>query len=192
MKKKYANFLLILGIVFVALNLRTALTSVGPLISSIREDLLLSSGMAGLLTTIPLLAFAVISPLAPKIGNRWGYEGTILIGLLVLSAGIAVRSMTFTVALITGTMLIGIGIAVCNVILPAIVKRNDRPHDGAVFNNNGGIWLDRCWYKCSSFTKSWTWMAALSFVLGDFIYCGCCRVASSSSLGKKCCRESGS
>lgn len=121
-KSKIINVLLILGIIFVSLNLRPTITSVGPLISAIRSDMNMSNSLSGLITTLPLLVFAILSPLAPRIGKRWGYERTILIGLIVLAVGISIRSVTLTTAFFAGTFLIGLGISVCNVLLPGIIK----------------------------------------------------------------------
>lgn len=115
--------LLIISIIFVAFNLRPALTSVGPLISSIRSDLEISNGIAGFLTTLPLLAFAFFSFLAPRLGHRYGNGRIILFGLLVLSIGILIRSSGFTSLLFLGTALIGVGIAIGNVLLPGIIKQ---------------------------------------------------------------------
>lgn len=116
------KLLLLGGIVFIAFNLRPAITSVGPLISYIQSDLQLTSGLSGLLTTLPLIAFAVLSPLAPVIGHKIGNELTILLGIVVLGIGIVVRSSGGMVSLLAGTALAGVGIAICNVLLPGIVK----------------------------------------------------------------------
>ncbi|GIN95499.1 putative transporter YycB [Siminovitchia terrae] len=113
---------LIVGIVFIAFNLRPAITSVGPLVSLIRNDLELSNGLAGSLTTLPLIAFAVLSPFAPKIGQKIGNELTILLGVALIGAGIVIRSMGSISLLFVGTAVAGIGIAVGNVLLPGIVK----------------------------------------------------------------------
>jgi MFS transporter, CP family, cyanate transporter len=118
------NTLLVIGIIFVAFNLRPAITSVGPLIGFIRDDLEISNGMAGLLTTVPLLAFAFISPFAPKIAQKFGNELSVLIGLYLLGAGIIIRSTGILYLLYSGTILVGLGIALCNVLLPGIVKQN--------------------------------------------------------------------
>lgn len=117
------SLLLILGIIFIAFNLRPAITSVGPLIGSIRTDLHISNGVAGMITTLPLLAFAVFSIVAPIIGKKWGNEATIFISLLVLLVGALIRSSGHLGLLFLGTALIGTGIAICNVLLPAIVKQ---------------------------------------------------------------------
>lgn len=113
---------LIAGIIFIAFNLRPAITSVGPLISSIRTDLDMTNGMAGFLTTLPLLSFAFLSPVTPKLGQRLGNERTLWIGLVVLLIGILLRSYGEAFTLFAGTALIGVGIAVLNVLLPSLLK----------------------------------------------------------------------
>ncbi|AUZ28543.1 CynX/NimT family MFS transporter [Bacillus cabrialesii] len=120
--KNIQSFWLITGIIFIAFNLRPAITSVGPVISSIRADLHMSNGTAGFLTALPLLSFAVLSPLAPKFGQRLGNERTLWLGLLMLLIGILLRSAGVTWALFAGTALIGIGIAIGNVLLPSLIK----------------------------------------------------------------------
>ncbi|MGA8942841.1 MAG: MFS transporter [Thermoactinomyces sp.] len=116
------RILLALGIVFVAFNLRPAITSVGPLIGWIRADLDISNGTAGFLTTLPLIAFALLSLAAPQLSRRWGSEPTIFAGLIILASGILVRSTGTIPGAFLGTSLVGVGIAIGNVLLPAIVK----------------------------------------------------------------------
>lgn len=113
--------LLVWGLLVVAANLRPALTGVGPLLDRVRADLGLSAAAAGLLNTLPLLAFAVVSPLVPRLAARWGPERVLGVALVVLTLGIAVRWTPF---LFTGTVLIGAAIAVGNVLLPSLVKRD--------------------------------------------------------------------
>lgn len=86
--KKIQSFWLITGIIFIAFNLRPAITSVGPVISSIRAELHMPNGAAGFLTALPLLSFAVLSPLAPKLGQRLGNERTLWLGLVILLIGV--------------------------------------------------------------------------------------------------------
>ncbi|SDH17646.1 MFS transporter, CP family, cyanate transporter [Alteribacillus persepolensis] len=117
-----AAILLIIGIIFVAFNLRPAITSVGPLIPVIRESTGMSNSLAGTLTTIPLLSFAVFSLVAPKLGLRFGNQLAIFFALLTLAAGILIRSSGVIAFIFIGTALIGIGIAICNVLLPGVIK----------------------------------------------------------------------
>jgi CP family cyanate transporter-like MFS transporter len=115
--------LLVVGIVLLAANMRSALTSVAPLIGEIRADTGISNGVAGLLTTLPLLAFGVLSPVAPRLARRFGIERMLLANLLLLAAGIVVRSAGTVAVLFLGTAVLGAAIVVGNVLLPALVKR---------------------------------------------------------------------
>lgn len=120
--------LLIAGIVLIAANLRGPLTMVGPLLETIRADLGLSAGAAGLLPALPLLAFAVVSPSVSGIAARVGLERLLWIALVVLTAGVLVRSVPVPGLLWAGTLLLGVAIAVGNVLLPSLIKR-DFPAD---------------------------------------------------------------
>nr|WP_207627692.1 MULTISPECIES: MFS transporter [Bacillaceae] len=115
-------FLLVTGIVLVAFNLRPSITSVGPLIGMIQESVGLAHWSAGLLMSLPLLVFAAMSPIVPKLANRLTNEKTLLLGLIFLFIGITIRSIPMTFFLFTGTLLVGAGIAIGNVLLPAVVK----------------------------------------------------------------------
>ncbi|MGG0656169.1 CynX/NimT family MFS transporter [Rummeliibacillus pycnus] len=116
------TWILVLGIVFIAATLRSPLTSVGPIISYIKEGLDISNVLAGFITTIPLLAFAIVSPFAPKFASRFGFEKTLLFAMGILAVGILIRSFGNTFSLLFGTALIGIAIAFGNVLLPALIK----------------------------------------------------------------------
>ncbi|USX54595.1 MFS transporter [Lentzea sp. HUAS12] len=112
----------------VALNLRPALTSVGPLLPRIGGETGLSEGAQGLLGALPLLAFAVISPLVQHPARRFGVERTLLAALVVLAVGTALRSVLGDAGLWIGTAVAGSAIAVGNVLVPTIVKRDYRDH----------------------------------------------------------------
>lgn len=114
--------LLISGIVLVAFNLRPAITSVGPLVGIIQEDVGLAHWSAGLLMSIPLISFAVMSSLVPRIAACLSNEKTLLLGLVILLVGICIRSISMTLFIFVGTLLIGVGIAIGNVLLPVVVK----------------------------------------------------------------------
>lgn len=120
--KQKKNTILMIGIIFVAFTLRPAITAVGPLIGDIRADTGITNGIAGLLTTLPLLTFGLLSPFVPKISQRIGNEWSVLIGLCILALGMLIRSTGLIFFLYVGTILIGSGIAICNVLLPGIVK----------------------------------------------------------------------
>lgn len=118
------NWLLVIGIVLIGANLRAPLTSVGSLILFIRDDLGLSHAVAGSITTLPLLAFALLSPFAPKIAHRLGMEKSIFLSMLLLTLGLVIRSLFGTTSLFAGTLIIGLAIAIGNVLLPGFIKIN--------------------------------------------------------------------
>jgi CP family cyanate transporter-like MFS transporter len=113
---------LILAIALTAAGLRPALTSVGPLIEDIQAALALSAATAGLLTTLPLLAFALLSAGAGPLAGRLGMERTLAAAMAVVAFGILLRSAGGTPAVFAGTAVLGAGIAAGNVLLPGLVK----------------------------------------------------------------------
>lgn len=123
-KNKRRTWLLIFGIILIGSNLRAPLTSVGSPIPFIRDDLALNNAIAGSITTLPLIAFALLSPFVPKLANRLGMEWTIFLSMLILTTGIIVRSLADVGFLFIGTILIGTAIAFGNVLLPGFIKMN--------------------------------------------------------------------
>lgn len=112
------------AIMLVAANLRPAVVAVGPLVNGIKAATGWGSGLAGLLTTLPVLMFGLTAPLAPKLAARFGIERTIFAALLVLCAGALIRLLTHPGGLFGGSALVGAGIGVCNVVLPSLIKRD--------------------------------------------------------------------
>lgn len=123
-RSKAGQLLLLFSIILLALNMRSPITSIGPLTAMIRDNLGISSTVTGALTTVPLLAFAVLSPFASNMARKFGMEVVLFGALLILTAGLALRPIGSVTTLFTGTLLIGIAIALCNVLMPAFVKRN--------------------------------------------------------------------
>src|SRR5690606_2433418 len=103
--------LLVAGIILIAINLRPALAGVGPLIGHIRQDTGLSNPALGLLTTLPLLAFGVVSTLTSLVTRRLGIEAALAAALLALGVGTLLRAAPSVALLFTGTLLLGIAIA---------------------------------------------------------------------------------
>lgn len=115
---------LLFGILFLAINLRPALSSIGPLMDEIGRDLSLSESLLGLLTTLPLLAFGVVSSITPYFTKKFGLGKTLLASMALLTLGIIIRSSDGIFGLYFGTFLLGIAIAFGNVLIPAITKNN--------------------------------------------------------------------
>src|SRR5690625_1268744 len=111
-----------IAILLVGVNLRAPITSAGALITMIREDLMMTHSLAGMVTTLPLLAFALLSPFAPKISRRIGMEWTIFFALLAILIGVVIRSLFGVTTLFVGTLFIGLGMAIGNVLSPVIIQ----------------------------------------------------------------------
>lgn len=116
---------LLTALVFaVALNLRPALTSVGPVLPHLGADLGLNEGMQGVLGAVPLVALAVVSPLVFHPARRFGLERALLAALVGIVVGLVVRSYAGGVGLWLGTAVLGCAIAVGNVVVPTVLKRD--------------------------------------------------------------------
>lgn len=124
---KNRHFFLFAGILLIAVNLRPAITSVSPLSKIIQNHLHLSNFKIGLLTTLPLLAFAAFSPFVSKLSRILGTRKCLMAGLIVLFLGFLLRYSNYLPQLYLGTLIIGAGLAILNVILPSLIKA-DFPH----------------------------------------------------------------
>ena len=108
----------------VAANLRPAVVAVAPLIDEIKASTGWSSGVAGLLTSLPVLVFGLTAPLAPRVAGRFGIERSVFGSLAVLVVAILIRLVPHPAALFGGSALVGAGIGICNVVLPSLIKRD--------------------------------------------------------------------
>lgn len=120
--------LLLAGLVLVSLNLRSIFTVVGPLVADIRADTGLSRSATGMLTTLPLIAFGAVSLFAPRIAARFGSDRTLVASMLLLTAALAIRPLPPLALLFVGTLAAGCGVAITNVLLPAVIKRDFPAH----------------------------------------------------------------
>ncbi|CAM2943883.1 MFS transporter [Vibrio rarus] len=116
------HLLALTAILLLSANLRGPFTSLAPVLDQIMTQLHLSSTMLGVLSSLPLLSFALISPVALTVLNKWGLKGSICSALFAILLGICLRSAGSASYLYIGTILIGAGIAVGNVLLPVAVK----------------------------------------------------------------------
>ncbi|WP_326950800.1 MULTISPECIES: MFS transporter [unclassified Amycolatopsis] len=116
--------LILAGVLLIATNLRAAITSLGPVLGIVQDDQGLSSVAASVLVSVPLIAFATFSPIAPKVAAKVGLEHALGAALLLLAVGIVLRSTPPQPLLWAGTALLGVAIATVNVLLPALVKRD--------------------------------------------------------------------
>lgn len=114
--------LLIAAVVLTALNLRPALTSVGPLLGAMRESLGASATWAGVLTTLPGLCFAAAGLAAPWLARRVGLQHAISAALAILVVGLLLRVLGGPFVVIGGTVVAAAGIALVNVLIPVVIK----------------------------------------------------------------------
>jgi len=113
----------LVGLVLLALNLRPAAVSVGPVLSEVRDGLGMNAATAGLLTSLPVLAFAGFGALAPALAARVGLHRVTLLALLCVIAGLGSRVLVdHETAFLALSMLALAGMAVANVVLPSLVK----------------------------------------------------------------------
>ncbi|MFC8718870.1 CynX/NimT family MFS transporter [Kitasatospora sp. NPDC057198] len=123
--------LLLAGIVLVALNMRACLAAVSPMVAEIQRTFGLSATASGLITTVPVLFQGVGAPLTPRLTRRFGTERVVLGAVLALGAGVLLRVLPSVAALYAGCVVIGVAIAVLNVSMPGLVKR-EFPHKAAM------------------------------------------------------------
>ncbi|MDG0822493.1 MAG: MFS transporter [Staphylococcus equorum] len=112
----------IIAIVFIASTLRAPLTSVGPVVEEIKQVMEIGNSVAGILTTIPLIIFAIVSPLVSKVTSRLTMSRTIFYSTILLIIALLLRIAGDFNLFIIGTLLLGIAIAFGNVVLPSYVK----------------------------------------------------------------------
>ncbi|GEK85660.1 MFS transporter [Microbacterium aerolatum] len=115
----------IIALCLVATLMRPAVTAVGPVIDRISADTGIPLALLGSLSTIVLITWAIVSPFAHGFGRRLGLGGAVLAAMGLLAAGTIVRSLPGSTAwLWIGTAIIGIALAIGNVLLPAVIKRD--------------------------------------------------------------------
>ncbi|MBW0101999.1 MFS transporter [Pseudonocardia sp. KRD291] len=125
--------LLLVGLLLIGANLRAGITAVGPVLENLRTDLGLASSTASALISVPLVAFALLSPVAPAVARRFGVERVLGASLALLAVAIVVRSAPWGVAALwAGTAGLGIAVAFLNVVLPVLVKRDHPDRIGAM------------------------------------------------------------
>lgn len=118
------GLLLTVAVVLTALNLRPAITSVGPLLGDMRDSMGASAIWAGVLTTLPGLCFAAAGLAAPRLAARVGVDRAITVALVVLSVGLVLRVVDGPLVVIGGTLVATAGIALINVLIPVVIKRS--------------------------------------------------------------------
>lgn len=126
-RRDFSYILLIINVlvlVLVSSNLRSPITSVGPVLNQISNSLHLNNLQSSMLTSIPLLMFASCSVLVSKFSQRFGINRFLLYALIILSFGLFMRVFGSVWTLFTGSIFIGLGVCIGNVITPGYIKNN--------------------------------------------------------------------
>jgi CP family cyanate transporter-like MFS transporter len=118
------------GVLLVAFAARGPFTAVGPLLPRLRADFGLSTTAAAVLAAAPIVCFGVLAPFVPRLTDRVGLHRAVLVGVAVLGAGVVLRAAGLP-GLFLGSLVVGMGITVVNVLLPAVTK-SDFPGSLAV------------------------------------------------------------
>ncbi|MEV6553074.1 MFS transporter [Streptomyces sp. NPDC051597] len=122
--RAWTTRLVLVGLVLAALNLRPAITSLGALFEEVRDGLHMSGSVAGVLTSVPPLCFAVFGITAPRLARRFGPAVIVCAGMAAIAAGLLLRPFAGgTPGFLAASALALMGIAVSNVLMPVIVKR---------------------------------------------------------------------
>ncbi|MEF9952076.1 MAG: MFS transporter [Clostridium sp.] len=116
-------------IILIASNLRGPLTMVGPLIPEMRQGFTQGNWLFGILTSIPLIVFGIISILTPKLDSLFGKKSTIIGSLVFLSLGLLIRSFGTIPSLLVGTIVLALGIGISNVLLSSVIVDRATPGD---------------------------------------------------------------
>ena len=123
MTKNINKVIIILGIVLLGMILRSPITSVGAISGPLKAILNINNTVVGLITTIPLIAFALCSPVVSKFSGKLGLEKTVFYSALIIAIGLGLRFYLNTYMFFIATFIVGVGITVGNVLLPGLVKK---------------------------------------------------------------------
>lgn len=123
LKNRKRTYVYILALFLASINLRIGITSVSPLLETIRRDLNMSSFSVSFLTSIPVLCMGVFALLTGKVNKKYGAEKAILASLILIGVATCMRAFTYSVfTLLISSLFIGIGIALTGPLLSGFIK----------------------------------------------------------------------
>lgn len=119
------HVLLVGALLLTGLSMRTAVTSVGAVLDDLQSGLHTTSGLAGLITTLPVICFAAIGSVAPRLSHRWGAHQLLVAALTLMTLGLLLRALVSSIWLFVLCSILALtGGAISNVLLPSLVKRH--------------------------------------------------------------------
>ncbi|MBV9594149.1 MAG: MFS transporter, partial [Actinobacteria bacterium] len=117
--------LIIVAMFLTGLTMRVGVTSIGPVLDDLQAGLHIGGGLAGLLTSLPVIVFAVVGVAAPRLARRSGEHRLLVISLIAMTVGLATRAIVGNYWVFLALSTVGlIGGAVSNILLPSLVKRH--------------------------------------------------------------------
>ncbi|WP_273652157.1 CynX/NimT family MFS transporter [Cellulomonas fimi] len=119
-----ARGLLLAAVLLYALNLRAPITALAPVVDDVQADLGLSAAGVGLLTGVPVLCFALATPLVAILLARQGTTRVVTASLVTVLVGTVLRSVDGFGTALVGTVLIGVAITAGNVAVPVVIGRD--------------------------------------------------------------------
>jgi len=130
--KEKLDLPLALTVIFMAANMRACYTGVGTIVSFIQADLAMNGAVAGMITTIPLIIFAVICPLSAPLSARFGIGKMLFFGMLLNAVGSSLRAFGGAFGLFAGTAILAVGVGVLNALMVGLIKLRFPHHVGTV------------------------------------------------------------
>ncbi|MDQ1719358.1 MAG: transporter, family, cyanate transporter [Pseudonocardiales bacterium] len=123
--RRQAGGLIVVALILTGFTMRSAVTSVGPVLTELRSGLGISSGAAGLVTTLPVLCFAAIGSNAPRLAHRFGFHRVVVFALAAATAGVLTRAFAGSLWLFVLLSVLALaGGAIANVLMPSLVKQH--------------------------------------------------------------------
>lgn len=130
--KAKLNMALVLMIVLLAANMRACYTGVGTIVDLIQAELGMNATVAGLITTIPILVFAVVCPVSAPFAAKCGIGRMIALGMALNAVGCAMRAFGGAVGLFAGTAVLSVGVGIMNALMVGLIKLRFPDHAGLV------------------------------------------------------------
>ncbi|MFY0409358.1 CynX/NimT family MFS transporter [Solicola sp. PLA-1-18] len=113
----------VVALLLISFNLRSPFVAVAPLADELRADLDVGAGGIGLLTSLPVLCFGLLAPVALLLVRRAGAEAAVVACLVCVTIGSVVRTGGSFALAVVGTVVIGLGITVGNIVMPVLIRR---------------------------------------------------------------------
>ncbi|SFC38712.1 MFS transporter, CP family, cyanate transporter [Nocardioides terrae] len=118
-----SSAVVLIAILLLAVNLRPTAVSVGPVLEEVEHGLHMGATMTGLLTSLPVLAFALFGSVAPLLARRFGIHRVTLLALFAVAIGLFARALADDEVVFLGLSMLALaGMALANVLLPSLVK----------------------------------------------------------------------